>query len=145
MSNNTKAIVSIIDQFTPDVLGIFWVTQEALSLDLSNFEEFNYLFDGLISQYVYGQEANSDKHAHIFFTENYNARIFLAHLCTKNVTKSQIAGDIDEQIALIQAAKSENKVIYILDKTQNQWHSELKKRYPQFEFRVLNDYGRAQI
>lgn len=137
MSNSTRAKLSILDQFTPDVLGIFWITASDLNRDLAAFEDFNYLFDGLISQYLYGQENHSEKHAHIFFTENYNDRIFLAHLRTKNTTKSQIAGDIDEQIALIQAAKSENKTILVFDKTEDQWHSELKKRYPQFEFRVL--------
>lgn len=137
MPTSTRVKLSILDQFTPDVLGIFWITREDLNRDQQGFEDFNYLFDGLISQYLYGQENNSEKHAHIFFTENYNERIFLAHLCTQNLTKSQISGDIDEQIALIQAAKSENKVILVFDKTEDQWHSELKKRYPQFEFRVL--------
>lgn len=137
MPTSTRVKLSILDQFTPDVLGIFWITREDLNRDLQGFEDFNYLFDGLISQYLYGEETNSEKHAHIFFTENYNDRIFLAHLRTKDLTKSQISGDIDEQIALIQAAKSENKVILVFDKTEDQWHSELKKRYPQFEFRVL--------
>lgn len=138
MPNNTRVKLSVLDQFTPDVLGIFWITREDLDRDLAQFEDFNYLFDGLISQYIYGLEATTDKHAHIFFTENYNDRIFLAHLRTRDLTKSKVSGDIDEQIALIQASKSENKVILILDKTQDQWHSELKKRYPQFEFRVLD-------
>lgn len=138
MPNSTRANLSVLDQFTPDVLGIFWLTREDLSRDLSHFEDFNYLFDGLISQYLYGQETAIDKHAHIFFTENYNNRIFLAHLRSRNLTKSQISGDIDEQIALIQASKNENKIILIFDKTEDQWHSELKKRYPQFEFRVLD-------
>ena len=138
MPNSTRVKLSVLDQFTPDVLGIFWITRENLNRDLLNFEDFNYLFDGLISQYIYGQDLALDKHAHIFFTENYNDRIFLAHLRTRDLTKSQISGDIDEQIALIQASKSENKVILILDKTEDQWHSELKKRYPQFEFRVLD-------
>lgn len=138
MSNSTRVKLSVLDQFTPDVLGIFWITREDLNRDLSNFEDFNYLFDGLISQYIYGSDATSDKHAHIFFTENYNNRIFLAHLRTRDLSKSQITGDIDEQITLIQAFKSENKVILIYDKTEDQWHSELKKRYPQLEFRVLD-------
>ena len=137
MPTSKRANLSILDQFTPGVLGIFWITREELNRDLQGFESFNYLFDGLISQYLYGEENNNEKHAHIFFTENYNDRIFLAHLRTKDLTKSQIAGDIDEQIALILASKNEDKTILVFDKTDDQWHSELKKRYPQFEFRVL--------
>ncbi len=138
MTKSTQVKRSVLDQFTPDVLGIFWITREDLDRDQPNFEDFNYLFDGLISQYIYGQEKTADKHAHIFFTENYNERIFLAHLRTQNLTKSQIAGDIDEQIALLQASNSKNKVIYVLDKTEDQWHTDLKKRYPQFDFKVLS-------
>lgn len=138
MANGASTDLTILDQFTPDVLGMFWITREPLERTLSGFDSFNYLFDGLISQYLYGQENNQEKHAHIFFTENFNDRIFLAHLRTRDLTKSQISGDVDEQIALIQASKSVNKVILILDKTGDDWHSELKKRYPQFEFRVLN-------
>ena len=137
MPTSKRANLSILDQFTPGVLGIFWITREELNRDLQGFESFNYLFDGLISQYLYGEENNNEKHAHIFFTENYNDRIFLAHLRTKDLTKSQIAGDIDEQIALILASKNEDKTILVFDKTDDQWHSELKKRYPQFELRVL--------
>ncbi len=137
MPNSTRVKLSVLDQFTPDVLGIFWITSEDLNRDLSNFEDFNYLFDGLISQYIYGQETTTDKHAHIFFTENFNSKIFLAHLRTRDLTKSKIATDIDDQIALLQASKSEKKIIYILNKTSEDWLTELIKRFPQFDFRPL--------
>ncbi len=128
---------SILDQFTPEVMGMFWITRDDLNRELIGFDDFNYLFDGLLSQYLYGQENNSNKHAHIFFTENFNDKIFLAHLKTKEFSKTQVAGDIDEQISLISAAKSEKKIILIFDKTDDKWASELKKRYSQFEFREL--------
>ena len=137
MPNSSQAKLSVLDQFTPDVLGVIWITHEDLKRDLANFEDFNYLFDGLISQYIYGQETNSDKHAHIFFTENYNDKIFLAHLRTRDLKKSQIAADIDEQIALFQTSKNENKIIFILDKTTENWHSDLKTRFPNFDFKIL--------
>lgn len=137
MDQTTDSNVTILDQFTPLVLGVFWITREELNRTLVGFDSFNYLFDGLISQYIYGQDDHQDKHAHIFFTKNYQDRIFLAHLSAKDLTKSQLAGDIDEQIALIQATKSENKIILVMDTTDQEWVSELKKRYPQFEFRAL--------
>ena len=56
MPNSTQVKISVLDQFSPDVLGIFWITNEDLNRDLSNFEDFNYLFDGLISQYLYRSE-----------------------------------------------------------------------------------------
>jgi hypothetical protein len=138
MNQRGETNVTILDQFTPQVLGVFWITRDELNRDLPGFDNFNYLFDGLISQYLYGQEDHQEKHAHIFFTENFQDRIFLAHLKAKELTKSQIAGDIDEQIALIQSTKSEKKIILVMDSTEHEWPSELKKRYPQFEFRALD-------
>lgn len=137
MYKSQKSVLSILDQFTPEVLGIFWLTRDDLSRDLIGFEDFNYLFDGLISQYLYGQENLSDQHAHIFFTENYKEKIFLAHLKTKEHSKSQVAGDIDEQIALLSNSRPEKKTILVFDKTNDGWCFELKKRYSQFEFKEL--------
>lgn len=137
MYKGQRPTLSILDQFTPEVLGMFWITRDDLSRELIGFDDFNYLFDGLLSQYLYGQENTDNQHAHIFFTENFNDKIFLAHLKTKEFTKSQVAGDIDEQIALISARRPERKTILVFDKTTDGWVSELKKRYSQFEFKEL--------
>lgn len=137
MYKSSKPERTILDQFTPEVLGIFWITRDELSRELLGFDDFNYLFDGLISQYLYGQEKTSEKHAHIFFTQNFNHKLFLAHLRTKDFTKSQVAGDIDEQIALLQGSDSARKTILIFNKTEHEWLPELKKRYSQFEFKEL--------
>jgi len=137
MHKGQKSNLSILDQFTPEVLGIFWITRDDLDRELIGFEDFNYLFDGLISQYLYGQENLSSQHAHIFFTENFNEKIFLAHLKTKEYSKSQVAGDIDEQISLISNVRPEKKMILVFDKTNDGWCFELKKRYSQFEFKEL--------
>ncbi len=139
MYKSARPALSILDQFTPEVLGIFWITRDELSRDLIGFDDFNYLFDGLISQYLYGQAVSTDKHAHIFFTQNFSDKVFLAHLRTKDLTKSQISGDIDEQIALLQGSNSARKTILIFDKTEHEWLPELKKRYSQFEFKQLEN------
>lgn len=138
MYKSQRPALSILDQFTPEVLGVFWITRDELSRELIGFDDFNYLFDGLLSQYLYGEETSSNKHAHIFFTQNFEDKIFLAHLRTKDLTKSQVAGDIDEQIALLSASNNNSrKTILIFDKTEHDWPSELKKRYSQFEFKEL--------
>ena len=137
MYKSTRPNITILDQFTPEVLGIFWFTRDDLARELLGFEDFNYLFDGLISQYLYGKETQSDKHAHIFFTENFQSRIFLAHLKTKDLTKTQLSSDIDEQVALISAPTADRKIVLVFDKTEHAWTTELQKRYPQFDFREL--------
>ena len=133
MSNNLKIIN---DQFTSDILGVFWITKDDLSRDLMGFDEFNYLFDGLISQYLYGQSEDTQiiSRSNIFFTQNFNRNLFLAHL----KSHPEIAGNLDEQIALIQENASNNrKKILILNQTATNWCANLQKRYPHFEFHDL--------
>lgn len=129
---------TVIDMFTPDILGVIWITNEELSGELSGFDQFNYLFDGLLSQYLHNQmenvpEKNPDR-SNVFFTKNFNQKLFLAHL----KMHGEIAGVLDDQIALIQENKNdERKKILLLNLTEKNWSSELQKRYPQFEFSNL--------
>ncbi len=126
--NNSK---NIIDQFTPEILGIFWITNEELNRNLPGFNEFNYLFDGLVSQYLYGQsEAQTKLSSNIFFTKNFDQKIFLAHI--KN--DHDLAGILDEQIALIQENSDSRKKIIIFNATETNWVSNLSRRYPKFDF-----------
>jgi hypothetical protein len=139
MQTSTRS--SILDQFTPHILGMFWFTKEELGRDLLGFDDLNYLFDGLISQYIYGNEKTIDSHVHIFFTENFRQKIFISHVKTEGLTKSQISGEIDEHIALISAAhknvEETRKKILVFDQSGLEWTLELKKRYSQFEFLEL--------
>lgn len=122
---------NMIDQFTPEILGIFWITNEELNRNLSGFDEFNYLFDGLVSQYLYGQKEGQTKlSSNIFFTKNFNQKIFLAHI--KN--DDELAGILDEQIALIQENSDSRKKIIISNATETNWVSNLSRRYPRFDF-----------
>lgn len=129
---------SIVDQFTPDILGVFWISNEELSLDLLGFDEFNYLFDGLLSQYLYGQkdnEINPDLNkANVFFTHNFNQKLFLAHI----KMNAEIDSIMDKHLALIpENEKTERKKILIFNKSSKPVGSNLEKRYPQFEFKSL--------
>jgi len=135
LSDNLKRVV---DQFTPDILAVFWITNEELSRDLIGFDEFNYLFDGLISQYLYGQvERESDldlNKTNIFFTNNYGQKLFLAHM----KMHSGIAGTLDEHIALIQENRSsDRKKILLFNTTSKDYTKDLLKRYPHFDFKFL--------
>ena len=134
-SNIESNLKTVVDQFTPNIIGVFWITNEELSRDLLGFDEFNYLFDGLISQYLYGQEKTANAPAsdlsNVFFTNNFNQKLFLAHL----KMNSSVAGILDDQIGLIQKNKTiERNKILIFNQTEKNWGQDLQKRYPQFEF-----------
>lgn len=124
----------ILDQFTPDILGLFWISPDSFSSTMPSFDEINYLFDGLISEFLFKRVKESDQ-AHIFFTQNFGQKFFLGQISAKGQTKSQIAGDIDEQISLITQNKEDRRTILIFDLTSDQWMNELQKRYSQFVFK----------
>lgn len=142
MENKTEHQPSILDQFTPKVLGVLWFTNEELSSGLLGFDDLNYLFDGLISQYIYSQDKGDVRPAHIFFTKNFNEKIFLTHLKTLNLNKDKIVENIHENMVLIEGNHKETnqdrKQILVFDKTNYHLTEELKRSYPHFEFQSLN-------
>ena len=82
---------------------------------------------------IYG-ESNSKSRANIFFTDNFNQTLFLAHLNTEGSSKSEIAGEIDEQVALIQSNANDRRKVLVISSSSADWTTELSKRYSQFEF-----------
>lgn len=136
MSNETSK--TLTDLVTPEIVGIFWITTKPLDRSLRGFDQLNYLFDGLLSQFLYGEE-KADSRANLFFTDNFNKSFFLAHIKTQGASPSEISGEIDEQVALIQSnALNRNKVLVIQD-TDFNWLPDLNKRYSQFQFLPLKE------
>lgn len=123
-----------IDQFTPEKIGIFWLTPSALNPEMANFHNFNYLCDGLISQLISQENEMAKQKANLFLGQNFSRPFFIAHINGEGLTHSQISGEIDEQIAAVQSLKGENNKVFVLDLLEGKWHQELKKRYPQFDF-----------
>ncbi len=130
-----NSLKNVIDQFTPDVRGVLWITQEELSQTLLGFDELNYLFDGLLSQFIYGQVVNQVLlNANIFFTQNFNQTLFLAHIKVNINIKS----NIDEQLALLAESSNKNNKIIVYDTTDKIRIAELTERYPRFDFISLS-------
>jgi hypothetical protein len=134
MSNLPAQFNLILDQFTPDILGAFWITDGELSRELPCFAEFNYLFDGLVSQYLFGNEKSVLPRANIFFTQNFAQKIFLSHI--KN--EGDLSSHLDEQISIVKSTNDERNKILVLNQASRDWSLELQKRYPQFEFTKLD-------
>lgn len=132
-SNLSGQFKSVLDQFVPDVLGCFWVSDKGLARDLPGFDEFNYLFDGLLSQYISTSTAELPR-ANIFFAQNFDKKVFLSHI--KN--EGDISGHLDEQIAIIKNSHETRKKVLVFNQSSKDWLSELKKRYSQFDFQPLD-------
>lgn len=131
--SNKEAAKTLTDLATPEIVGIFWITTRGLDRSLEGFDQLNYLFDGLLSQFLYGEEVTS-RRANLFFTDNFNKSLFLAHIKTEGASKSEISGEIDEQVALIQSHASDRNKILVIQDTDHNWLNELDKRYSQFKF-----------
>jgi hypothetical protein len=126
----------VLDLFTPDVLGVLWITNEELNRDLPAFSEFNYLFDGLISQYLYGQV--EDKHLerkNTFFTKNFNKLVFLVHSKFSSETKTELFEHMD---ILHYNQTEERRKILILDTANSELILQLKEKFPQFLFQKIH-------
>lgn len=130
--NNSSQIPLIIDLFTPEILGAFWITEKKLSRDSVGFNEFNYLFDGLISLHIYGQENSLNEiNKNSFFTHNFEKLLFLVHV--QNSKKS--FDYIYEHIDVIKHNQAENRrKILILNDSNVGFKENLEKKYPQFIF-----------
>ncbi len=136
-SKSNLHLVNFIDQFTPEILGAIWITEEDLGSDLIGFDELNYLFDGLISQYLYGKAGiDEDKHLerpNTFFTSNFKLKLCLVHVKIQNIQ----AGLLDDQMVLFNETDTEstrNKILIINSTSSSHWGTDLQKRYPQFQF-----------
>jgi hypothetical protein len=119
----------LVEKITPDIKGVLWITQEDLSLDLNGFNQFNYLFDGLISEYIIETKNVSELKSKIFYTKNFSNNLWLIHL-----NGSQISSQIDEHMALISNVLDDNNKFIIINETYKKWEDELPKRYPQYKF-----------
>ena len=126
----------INDQFTPEIVGVLWISDNELSLNLKGFEEFNYLFDGLLSQYLYGEESknNLKTDTNVFFTKNFNHHIFLIHLKSDH----KIPDSLNQQLNLIEKNNNNGrKTILVFNQTDLKLETALEKDYPSFIFRNL--------
>ena len=124
------------DQFTPEIIGLIWISNDELSLNLKGFEEFNYLFDGLLSLFLYGEESNKNlkNDTNIFFTKNFDHHLFIIHLKFNN----QLSESLKKQMNLIE--KNNNfgrKTILVYNQTSLNLQSTLEKDYPNFVFKNL--------
>jgi hypothetical protein len=123
---------SLLSKITPDVAGIFWFTDIALTPELENFNDFDYLYDGLISEYLFKSNEDQIKASNSFCTKSFGSTLWLIHL-GPNVTSSHI----DEQISLLTKSENENKKFLIKVAGQKKWEAELPKRYPKLKFEII--------
>lgn len=124
-------------QINSNTFGIMWFTDKALTNETNGFKEFNYLLNGLLSQYLDNDDLHKDIASNIFFSENFGETFFLLHINVTKTTPEKLKELLTEQINLTSALKSENKVILTHNLTNIDLTSEVKRNFPSFEFKKL--------
>ncbi len=73
--------INLQDHIKTNTAGIIWITKEKLSHKLNLYNDLNYFFNGLITQYLKTSK-NKEKNDGInfFISNNFNDSFFLGHL-----------------------------------------------------------------
>lgn len=127
----------ILDKISSNAIGVIWICQGPIDLNLDFYEDFNYLFDGLLTQFLTNNEKHTELALNSFHTTNFGKNFFLIHINTQNQDKAKITELLKEQVNLIGALKSKNNVILTLNQTSTDWISDLKGHFQYFEFKNL--------
>ncbi len=123
MDNHFQNFIANIDE---NISGIIWLTQGPIKSQSPYFSELNYLFDGLIAHSL--KEFENTKSA-VFFTLNFDKRIFLIHADSVN-------GFDDVIKNLHQLLKDQTKKLVIIHSTPV-LEKMLSKEYPQLQFKTF--------
>jgi hypothetical protein len=130
MAHELSEILNLVDQ---NIRAILWLTEDALSNKTLGFNELNYLFDGLISDFLVAHPNKELNSIQSFFSKSFGNDICLVHISGNEIS----SGTIDEQIAFIKTHLNQSSDVVVLNFTNKDWESELKKRYSQLHFKFL--------
>jgi translation initiation factor IF-1 len=137
-----KVKTTILNHLTPEILGVFWVTDEDLVKRPQNFETFDYLLDGLLTCYYQNYKDNEISDGKNFFvTSSYNEQMFVGHL--KN--GKTILSEIQDLMNVVKVLKSDKVKVLICNQTKDQIKKQVEKKYKNYEFIELDLQGSAAI
>ncbi len=97
------------DQITPEILGIFWITNEKLTDHPRPFHAIDYFLDGILTNASL-EKTNSKN---FFITRNFDQAFFVGHLQNNN---PDLQKEIKEIMTLVRAFKTSLKNILVRNK-----------------------------
>lgn len=121
---------NLLHKITPDIGAIFWITDKPLTSELNLYNDFDYIYDGLISHYLF--ENKSKTECTSFCTQSFGNPLWLIH-----ISPEAHSGTIDEQFFLLNKDEFQDKKILIVSEENKKWEQELPKRYAKFQFIVF--------
>lgn len=122
----------LLDSISPDTQLVIWPSKSALSKSSTHFQEFDYLYDGLISEMLDGQNRSEKELQDIltFRTKHFQKELWLVF-----IGPEAHSSHIDEQFNIMSQNLSNELVLIAGDKTK--WDEELPRRYTKFKFKSI--------
>ena len=133
----------LLDSFTPEFLGIVWVTSGPISRERRYFNEVNYLLDGLLLNSFEVEPNKNENHFELFVGKNFGRDFFLAHMVYEDQFPFQ---KIDKFYQIIRAhIQTERRKTILLGETSKlnlkDW-DKLKRRFNNLEFVPVVDWSK---
>lgn len=118
--------MNIGQKLTPDISGIFWFTEENINQRPGNFNDLDYIFDGLLSKNLSDKEGTLPS---LFFTKSFSKKVFLYHF-----PKEVNVDFFPKSFEIISKNNLETRKFLVIDETKKDWISFLKKKHSNYTF-----------
>lgn len=120
----------LLDKLTPFVQGAIWLGNGELTTSMIGFTEFNYIFDGLLSQTISHYSKDEKKIPLSLFTTSFGKKFFLHYFPELNRFPEELIDQKDE---------NRNKVLIINSNPETKLSSkDFQTKYPGINFEIVD-------
>jgi len=136
-----KSSIEILqDAITPDVLGVFWLTEDKLLNKPAPFSTLDYFLDGLLTSFYQKRKGLSENREEVsrknfFISRNFGGPFFVWHLETSHKELKEELKNLMEMAKKMNTAGKRS--LLVLNNKQKKDLSFLSKSWPDFNFKFI--------
>ncbi|MCK5073676.1 MAG: hypothetical protein KAQ98_09640 [Bacteriovoracaceae bacterium] len=124
----------------PDVIGVFWITNEKLLSRPLPFHSLDYFLDGLLSRHYERMTQDSKISVpdtkNFFVSESFGNPFFVAYMLADT---DKTDNDLEELMNLVlKLKKSKRNSIMLIDSSKQKHQERMEKRFPNFKFKTID-------
>lgn len=121
-------IQELLDRVDSSVLGVFWITQAALTPDLPLASEMDYLSNCQLSQYFKRtQGIASAQHNNIFIQKSFGQDFFICHL---HQPPQEEDSALEQIQSLVSGLKSNKNKLIVISDTKSDYRLLIANKFP---------------
>lgn len=107
-----KHLTTIQELLSPSVECLIWITEGLLKENPAYLQEINYIFDGLINNYLQEQRHRNEvgQAASVFMASSFGKQFSLIHIPQ---TLNKIDNKISESLAVIPGLKHDSRILIL--------------------------------